>query len=212
MVPPDNAFFVANGRLFGYPNCCIQSFLERVERVHRVGRVRSEPIQEAISNKTGYIPCMDHAREYTKTPEGPARLRLIRNTLKGRRYPLPFPHDLNTLARAVLRPGWEEKTLTPMLQAAVAYYGSLLRGEILLQDLFAHPNTTRPLKKVLAKLLAEDLDLSLKHPHANANRAQALKQLDALQGVRGSNPRPSDLESDALPTELTPYGEASTTS
>ena len=67
------------GKLFGYPQCCIDSFcLDKRQR---------EPIRTIASKKTGFIPCMKQAEQITN---GEITLEsLITNRLHSK----PFPED-----------------------------------------------------------------------------------------------------------------------
>lgn len=205
MPLPDDDHFVRAGIMFGYPTCCIKSFLGRVAARRRDDLQKPHPTQTAASLGTGFIPCMTHAEEFLAVApeEGPARLRVIRNALKGRTFPLPFPHDGHSLARATMNPSWVSSTLTPMLQRCLSSYGGLMRGETTIKE-FAEQKSTH-FMRVLHNLLVLQVEFGPKCPEAPARRLAAQQELLVWkQGVGDSNPRPTDLESAALPTELTP--------
>ena len=65
-----------NGRRFGYPKCCVESFCN--------GHSYSK-IQNKVHGSTGFIPCMAHAQQILK---GEITLS---DLISNREHPIPFP-------------------------------------------------------------------------------------------------------------------------
>lgn len=72
--------YIENGMYFGYPNCCIQHFLN-------IFSEKGERRNGDVSEYTGFIPCDTHAEQIRK---GEATLSSI---LEDRLCPMEFPFD-----------------------------------------------------------------------------------------------------------------------
>lgn len=53
-----NKALTENGRYFGYPECCIRSFIRGP-----LFACDRNPVQLVASNGTGFIPCVKHAKQ-----------------------------------------------------------------------------------------------------------------------------------------------------
>lgn len=49
------------GEYFGYPKCCIRSFVKFIS-----GKKKREPIQNQASHPEGFVPCIKHANLIVK--------------------------------------------------------------------------------------------------------------------------------------------------
>ena len=83
----------ANGKLFGYPQCCIDWFVERSSKIYSLPTMEEIlKAAEVLENQRGYshgfIPCPECARKVTPGTEG----SLITNRL----CPTPYPDDSGT--------------------------------------------------------------------------------------------------------------------
>ena len=73
---------ITNGIIYGYPKCCIESFVDMA-----INHKQKHPIQISVSNNTGFIPCFDCSLKVYKNK---CELKdLIQNRLEI----LPFPKD-----------------------------------------------------------------------------------------------------------------------
>lgn len=53
--------FVERGLYFGYPPCCILSFLKRVQAIDQGENIDTSAQKRIMNNKHGFIPCPTHA-------------------------------------------------------------------------------------------------------------------------------------------------------
>lgn len=74
--------FISTGRYFGYPDCCIAEFLQRV--IKHLNGEKLKPLGRKLSG-TGYIPC-ESCNKKTKA-------ELIAVIAKNRKHSKPFPQD-----------------------------------------------------------------------------------------------------------------------
>ena len=80
--------FIDMGQYFGYPTCCIESFLFNVATVQVTGglhRLHNEDQIKAADN-TGFVPCAEHVKQIA---EGKITLEEL---ITDRKCPTPFPN------------------------------------------------------------------------------------------------------------------------
>jgi hypothetical protein len=80
------AGFKTFGLLFGYPQCCIESFSYHVEN----GRSPAQMAGEGPWGTTGFIPCLEHAVEMREIGLDEFVAKYI---TPNRLHKLPFPRD-----------------------------------------------------------------------------------------------------------------------
>lgn len=81
----DKSDFVKCGQLFGYPECCIANFLERMEIFFKNPKDPSIRVSRKLHG-TGYVPCP--LCNATKSKE-----ELIETINKNRKHTKLFPHE-----------------------------------------------------------------------------------------------------------------------
>ncbi len=82
------------GRLFGYPECCIEWFFNNRMDINNITTLT--PQQESVHGGTGFIPCPECANKVTRK----TLAKLIRN----RQCRVKFPHgDTNKTASVLWR-------------------------------------------------------------------------------------------------------------
>lgn len=127
-VPEELQHYACAGINYGYPACCIRSFLERVKVIDGGGECEPHPTQELASSGTGFLPCLKHAQEVVEQ-RPPSLVEALRVLLSGRTFPLPFPHGHNALAAAVRNVSLP-RNLQPHMRKALEVYGALGRGDV----------------------------------------------------------------------------------
>ena len=56
-----------HGRIFGYPECCIEEFIKDSEIMHSTGKdVRNKTQIRIAKEKYGFVPCKKHAKMIKK--------------------------------------------------------------------------------------------------------------------------------------------------
>lgn len=75
------------GKLFGYPDCCIEEFISCVADKNKDPFLRTKRIPRRMSNHTGFIPCSYCAwKILTKQCE-------LKDLIKDRTFYKPFPQS-----------------------------------------------------------------------------------------------------------------------
>lgn len=72
---------VEYGRYFGYPECCIRSFVRGP-----IFASDRNPVQLKASNHTGFIPCVKHSKQVVS-----GKIKLEDLILSTRKESKPFP-------------------------------------------------------------------------------------------------------------------------
>lgn len=72
----------ANGRYYGYPNCCIQEFIKRY-----IEQYEHTEEQVSVANGTGFVPCIECTKKIT---DGEINLEGL---IKNRKHFNEFPND-----------------------------------------------------------------------------------------------------------------------
>lgn len=75
--------WIITGIYYGYPECCINSFLQNLIHRKSPGKLRIK-----AGNKTGFIPCLCHAKKIN------SRKITIQSIIKNRIAKNPFPSYL----------------------------------------------------------------------------------------------------------------------
>jgi len=169
------------GVAFGYPTCCIQSFLTRSATILETGiREPVHPFQAKMGNSTGFIPCRAHAMMiWEHATDRQKQIQFTKTILGRRRYPLPFPFDSQALACAALnrRSRWLlQQDFEPDLRAALWIYGALLRDEVTVKiALDEHPS--KRTQVLLFQLLEHSPLLGRKLPEADDRRERVREEL-----------------------------------
>lgn len=80
--------FISNGNYFGYPKCCINSFVYPIKKYGYIilWSDRSE-LQKKVS-KNGFIPCKKHAKMILE-----GKLKIEDLILPTRKHEKPFPKE-----------------------------------------------------------------------------------------------------------------------
>lgn len=74
-------YYVAMGKHFGYPDCCINQFIETT------GALGSSQERVVAADGTGFLPCDKHAKQIL---DGKIKLE---DLIKHRQAKSPFPND-----------------------------------------------------------------------------------------------------------------------
>lgn len=167
-------YLIETGRMFGYPPCCIESFVQRVRDVRRFGPRSPDPIQSAISHHSGFIPCLVCAKRF-QAESIITRIKRVQATLRGRTFPLPFPHDIGTLFRALTgKDTWrEDPFLSKAHKTGISLYVELLhRRASVAVFVDQHP----PMRRFIRQLAEQGL-LAEKWPELEPLREQLLEEL-----------------------------------
>lgn len=80
------------GEWLGYPNCCIDAFIERAIADREIPLTAQ---QKAVHGSRGFIPCPVCAETVTE--------ETIENLIKDRKCPTPFPNCTITAIRKYIR-------------------------------------------------------------------------------------------------------------
>ena len=78
-----NKSLTENGRYFGYPECCIRSFIRGP-----ILACNRNPVQLEASNHTGFIPCVKHSKQIVS-----GKITLKDLILPSRMEPKAFPEQ-----------------------------------------------------------------------------------------------------------------------
>lgn len=155
-------YFIEAGEMFGYPLCCIESFIQRVTEVRHFGPRPPEPLQSAISHHSGFIPCLACAKRFQAEALA-TRIRRVQSALRGRTFPLPFPHDIGTIFRALSgKSAWrEDPFLSKTHKAGITLYADLLHRRTSVAELGAHPPMRRFIRRLAEQgpLVSKTFDL-----------------------------------------------------
>lgn len=68
------------GQYLGYPECCIEAF---------IASNSVTPLQREASQRTGFVPCVEHAALVIGSADPAARLAAL---VRDRKCAIPFPH------------------------------------------------------------------------------------------------------------------------
>jgi hypothetical protein len=87
-------YFTTTGRLYGYPECCINSFLDAVNELEATGEcVNSRTAVQVKYSFQGFVPCNTHA-SYIDLVGYDSMIKIIN---KARQFKFPFPIDLQII-------------------------------------------------------------------------------------------------------------------
>lgn len=88
MTPERELYLRDTGAYYGYPKCCVDSFIDRWKACDLTGYEYNPltPYQEAVHHNHGFVPCDTHARSIFEGME------TLESILLDRKHDKPFPH------------------------------------------------------------------------------------------------------------------------
>jgi len=100
-------YYRTMGNLYGYPECCIESFLDAVNEIEVTGECKSRTELQYKYSMHGFVPCKIHAYNMHYHTTGYAAgsvehrkfvsARMAADINSHRQFPYPFPIDLQTI-------------------------------------------------------------------------------------------------------------------